>query len=142
LIARDELQHLALVQHILKTLPQDDSEFIQIIGDNRNKASQIFQSAVDQEKDWAHYLFRDGSMLGLNADILCDSVDYFASKARRRNGLSSNTTKLNHPIPWIEKHLTSHNTQVAPQETEISSYVTGAVKNDISNIDFSKMWEL
>lgn len=140
LIARDENQHLALVQHILKLLPKDDPEFIEIIGDNRQKAIQIFDSARDQEKEWAHYLFKDGTMLGMNVDILCDSVDFFDQKAKRRNGLSHETTKINHPIPWIEKHLSSHNVQSAPQETEVSSYVVGAVKNNINEIDFSKLW--
>lgn len=140
LIARDENQHLALVQHILKLLPQDDPEFIEIINDNRDRANRIFQSAADQEKEWAHYLFKDGSMLGLNVDILCDTVDWFDNKARRRNGLSKDTLKMAHPIPWIEKHLSSSNSANAPQEVELSSYLASSVKNNMAEVDFSKLW--
>ena len=140
LIARDENQHLALVQHILKLLPQDDPEFIQIIGDNRAKAIKIFDSAMDQEKDWGRYLFKDGSILGLNADILDDTIDYFGAKRKRAINLSSSTSKLTHPIPWIEKHLSSGNSQTAPQEAEIASYLASAVKNNIAETDFTGLW--
>lgn len=142
LIARDENQHLALVQHILKLLPQDDPEFIQIIGDNRERAKKIFLSAADQEKSWGHYLFKDGSILGLNAQIMEDVIDFFTVRRMRTVGLNSSTHKLVNPIPWIDKHLTSHNTQVAPQETEISSYLSGSVKNNMADVDFASLWEL
>jgi ribonucleoside-diphosphate reductase beta chain len=140
LIARDEIQHLAFVQHILKLLPKDDPEFIQIIGDNRDKAIQIIDSACDQEKDWGNYLFKDGSIIGLNEGIICDTVDFFGIRTKRNAGLITDTTKLNHPIPWIEKHLNSHSMQVAPQEAEIASYLASSVKNDMADIDFSKIW--
>jgi len=140
LIARDEIQHLAFVQHVLKLLPKDDPEFIQIIGDNRERAIKIIDSACDQEKDWGNYLFKDGSIIGLNEGIICDTVDFFGTRTKRNAGLITDTTKLNHPIPWIEKHLNSNNMQVAPQEAEIASYLTSSVKNDIADIDFSKIW--
>jgi ribonucleoside-diphosphate reductase beta chain len=137
LIARDENQHLALVQHILKLLPKDDPEFIQIIGDNRDRANKIITSAEDQEKEWAQYLFKDGSILGLNTDILCNTVDFYGARCRRGVGLDA--LKLSNPIPWIDKHLNSHNVQVAPQETEISSYLASSVRNNIAEMDFSKL---
>jgi len=140
LIARDENVHLALVQHILKLLPKDDPEFIQIIGDNRDKAANIFISARDQEKEWAEYLFSTGSILGINADILHNYIDFLTAKRMKSIGLPTADVKISHPIPWIEKHLTSVNTQVAPQEVEISSYLSGGVINNISELDFSKIW--
>lgn len=139
LIARDENQHLALVQHILKLLPKDDPEFIQIIGDNRERATNIVKAAEDQEKEWAHYLFKDGSMLGLNTDIVCDSIDHFGDKCRRQNGLIHSNTKQPNPIPWIDKHLNTHNIQTAPQEAEVGIYLASAVKNNMAEIDFSKL---
>jgi ribonucleoside-diphosphate reductase beta chain len=142
LIARDENVHLSLVQHILKILPQDDPEFIQIIGDNQEKARKIFQSAAEQEKEWAEYLFTDGSILGLNVEILSKYIDFLTSKRMKAIGLVNNAPKLEHPIPWIEKHLTSSNAQVAPQEVELSSYLSGSVVNNISDIDFSQMWDM
>lgn len=140
LIARDENQHLALVQHILKLLPQDDPEFIQIIGDNRAKAKSLFLSAAEQEKQWAEYLFKDGSILGLNSGILCDYVDYLTVRRMKTIGLSGDSSKPAHPIPWIEKHLSSIASANAPQEVELSSYLASSVNNDMSDIDFSKLW--
>jgi len=140
LIARDENVHLSLVQHILKILPQDDPEFIEIIADNKDKAEQIFLSAGQQEKEWAEYLFTNGSMLGLNAEILSKYVDYLLHKRMRNIGLFSNIPKNSHPLPWIEKHLTSSNSAPAPQEVELSSYLVGSIKNDLSSLDLSKLW--
>ena len=140
-IARDEKQHLALVQHILKLLPQDDPEFIEIINDNKSRAESIFQSAADQEKEWAKYLFANGSILGLNTDILCDYVDYLLSQRIRAIGLSS-VARTSHPLPWVEKHFTSENSQAAPQEVEISSYLVASVKNDLLNADFNAEWNI
>lgn len=139
LIARDENVHLSLVQHILKILPQDDPEFAEIISDNKNKAEQIFLSAGEQEKEWAEYLFTNGSMLGLNSEILSGYVDYLLHKRMRNIGLSSGIPKMSNPLPWIEKHLTSSNSAPAPQEVELSSYLVGSIKNDLSSLDLSKL---
>ena len=139
LIARDEIQHLALVQHTLKLLPKDDAEYIEIIGDNREKAKNIFKSAAEQEIMWAQHLFKDGSIIGLNEEILTSYIDgYLLPKQLKTLGLSSENVKISHPLPWIEKHFNSSNVQVAPQETEISSYLSNSIINDISDIDFSK----
>lgn len=141
-IARDEAQHLALTQHIIKLLPKDDPEFEKIIADNEGKARDIFLAAGQQEKDWATYLFKDGPILGLNEEILNQYVDYLLARRMHALGLTDKTGyKGNHPIPWIEKHFTSDNSQVAPQEVEISSYLTGSITNDLADADFSKIWE-
>ena len=139
-IARDEAQHLALVQHIIKVLPQDDPEFKQIILDNQEKARAIFVEAGNQEKEWANFLFKDGAILGLNENILSDYVDYLLNRRMAAIGLIDRGSKMEHPLPWIEKHFTSDNSQVAPQEVEISSYVTSSVKNDIQDLDLSDVW--
>ncbi len=142
LIARDENIHLSLTQHILKLLPKDDPEFIQIIEDNQEAARQIFLNAGEQEKSWAKYLFKNGPVLGLNEEILCEYVDYLLSRRMKAIGLSADLSyKGNNPLPWMEKHLGSSSTQVAPQEVEISSYLTASVRNDIETADLASIWD-
>ena len=87
---------------------------------------------IEQEKEWAKYLFRDGSMIGLNEQILCQYIEWIGSKRMRAVGLTSpySVPKVN-PLPWTEKWIGGGNVQVAPQETEITSYVTGGVKQDV-----------
>ena len=142
LIARDEAEHLALTQHIIKLLVKDDPDFEKIIKDCQEEAREIFLSAAKQEKDWAIYLFKNGPVLGLNEKILADYVDYLTARRMKSVGLSLDTSyRGNHPLPWIEKHLGSSNTQVAPQEVEISSYLSASIKNDIQNINISDLWK-
>ncbi len=142
LIARDEAEHLALTQHILKALPKDDPEFEEIIRDNESKARDIFISAGEQEKEWAKYLFKNGPVLGLNEKMLCDYVDYLLARRMKAVNLSSDSGyKGNHPLPWVEKHFTNTNTQVAPQEVEISSYLSASIQNDIKDANFDDLWK-
>lgn len=141
LIARDEAQHLSLTQHIIKRLPDDDKEFTQIIGDLKGEAEKIFIEAAEQEKMWAHYLFKNGPILGLNEKVLCDYVDYLFARRAKAINLTTNTSyKGSHPLPWVEKHYGSSNVQVAPQEVEISSYLSGAIQNDVGSSDFAQSW--
>lgn len=134
LIARDEAEHLALTQHIIKTLPKDDLEFENIILDNQEKAKKIFLAAAEQEKQWAYFLFKNGPVLGLNEKILCDYIDYLTARRMKAINLTSDTSyKGNHPLPWLEKHFSNTNIQVAPQEVEISSYLSASIQNDIND---------
>lgn len=137
-IARDEIQHLSLVQSILKVLEKDDPDFIQIIQDNRVLAKDIFNEAAHQEKEWAKYLFSNGSILGLNEKILNQYVDYLLVKRKHAVGLTSTAkSKVDHPIPWVEKWYSNSNMQVAAQEVEVSAYLTGSVINDMAGAEFS-----
>lgn len=141
MIARDENIHLSLTQHILKLLPKDDPEFIQIINDNKQKALNIFIAAANQEKQWAHYLFKKGPVLGLSEEILSEYVDYLLARRTKAAGLSlDNSYKGNNPLPWMDKHLSSTATQVAPQEVELSSYLVGSVVNDLETMDLESVW--
>lgn len=142
LIARDEAEHLALVQHIIKLLPKNDPDYIKIIADCEEDAKQIFIEAAFQEKEWAKFLFSRGPILGLNERILCDYVDYLLARRMKAIGLvMENGYRGNHPLPWIEKHFTNTNSQVAPQEVEISSYLSASVENNIQSINFNSLWE-
>ncbi|MED6316545.1 MAG: class Ia ribonucleoside-diphosphate reductase subunit beta [Pseudomonadota bacterium] len=140
LIARDEALHLTGTQHMLKIMAggKDDPEMAQIAIECKEEAIEIFADAAKQEKQWAEYLFKDGSMIGLNKDILCGYVEYITNL--RMDVL--NLPKLfpnakSNPIPWINSWLSSDNVQVAPQETEITNYLVGQVDSDISDDDFS-----
>ena len=134
LIARDENLHLASTQSLLKILPKDDPDYIKIAKETEAECIQMFVDAVDQEKEWAEYLFKDGSMIGLNTQLLSDYIEWIASKRMTAVGLKSpySVSQAN-PLPWTQKWISGAEVQVAPQETEISSYVIGGVKQDMDN---------
>ncbi|OOE41199.1 class Ia ribonucleoside-diphosphate reductase subunit beta [Salinivibrio kushneri] len=138
-IARDEALHLTGTQHMLNILRsgQDDPEMAEIAKECEQECFDLFKKAAEQEKDWAEYLFRDGSMIGLNKDILCQYVEYITNLRMSAVGLApayDNATQ--NPIPWINAWLSSDNVQVAPQEAEISSYLVGQIDNEVSVEDF------
>jgi ribonucleoside-diphosphate reductase beta chain len=137
LIARDENVHLASTQQMLKLLPQDDKDFEKIAAECEGHALEMFMEAVRQEKDWADYLFKDGSMIGLNAELLKQYVEWIAAKRMRSVGLTvPYTTSASNPLPWTQKWISGGEVQVAPQETEITSYVIGGTKQDVDGNTF------
>jgi ribonucleoside-diphosphate reductase beta chain len=131
-IARDENVHLASTQQLLKLLPQDDPDYVSIKQECEAEVVKMFEDAVAQEKSWAHYLFRDGSMIGLNEQLLCEYVDWIAHKRMNAIGLHSAFKGGSNPLPWTQKWIAGADVQVAPQETEITSYVVGGTKQDIN----------
>jgi len=137
LIARDENLHLASTQMLLKILKKDDPDYAKIAEETEAECIQMFVDAVDQEKSWAEYLFKDGSMIGLNTQLLCDYVEWIATRRMTNVGLKSpyNDVK-NNPLPWTQKWISGADVQVAPQETEITSYVSGGTKQDVSTDTF------
>tara|TARA_R110000823_G_scaffold75450_6_gene172625 strand:+ start:62 stop:1183 length:1122 start_codon:yes stop_codon:yes gene_type:complete len=136
-ICRDENIHLAVTQTMLKLLPKDDKDFIKIAAETRDDCIAMFESAVKQEKDWAEYLFRDGSMIGLNTQLLNDYIEWIANKRMLSIGLpSSYKVPQANPLPWTQKWISGGEVQVAPQETEISSYITGGTKKDVDESTF------
>lgn len=139
LIARDEALHLSGTQHLINILREgkDDPEMMEIAKENEEKVYQIFREAAEQEKEWADYLFKDGSMIGLNASILKDYVEYITNtriKAIKLNPIFENKSN---PLPWMNNWLVSDNVQVAPQESEISSYLVGQVDSTVDKDDFN-----
>ena len=137
LIARDENLHLASTQSLLKILPKDDPDYIKIAKETEEECIKMFIDAVDQEKAWAEYLFKDGSMIGLNTQLLNDYIEWIAAKRMTAVGLKCpySISQAN-PLPWTQKWISGAEVQVAPQETEISSYVVGGVKQDVSEDTF------
>ncbi len=131
-IARDENTHLAATTVILRALRQEDKEIEKIAKAKEQECIDLFSQVIEQEKQWAEYLFKDGSMIGLNETILKDYIEWIGCKRMRALGLPCpySVPQMN-PLPWTEKWITGGNVQVAPQETEISSYVVGGVKQDV-----------
>lgn len=138
LIARDEALHLTGTQHILNNWMsgKDDPEMQEIATTLREQGKQIFMDVVDQEKEWADYLFKDGSMIGLNAAILKQYIEYISNQRMTAIGFEAPFDVKSNPLPWMNSYLVSDNVQVAPQETEISSYLVGQVDSSVSSDDF------
>jgi ribonucleoside-diphosphate reductase beta chain len=134
LIARDENVHLASTQQLLKILPKEDPDFARIQEETRDECIDMFYRVVEQEKSWASYLFKEGSMIGLNEQLLCEYVDHIAAKRMGNIGLNGKPGA--NPLPWTQKWISGSDVQVAPQETEITSYVIGGVKKDVDENTF------
>ena len=140
LIARDENQHLAITQNILNNWRKgDDPEMIDIVKEEEQWLIQAFRNTVDEEKRWAEYLFKDGSMIGLNDKLLQQYVEWVANRRIRAIGFKPiyDVPARNNPLPWTEHWISSKGLQVAPQETEVESYIVGGIKQDVKKDTFS-----
>ena len=141
LISRDENQHLVLTQQILKNWAKgiDDPEMKQIASEEKETITEMFRNAVEEEKEWAEYLFKDGSMIGLNDKLLTKYVEWIANKRMKAIGLDPiyDVPLRNNPLPWTEHWISSKGLQVAPQETEVESYVVGGIKQDVKKDSFA-----
>ena len=140
LIARDENQHLAITQNILnKWKSGDDPDMKQIMKEEEEWTYKMFDRAVNEEKRWADYLFKDGSMIGLNDKLLQQYVEWTANRRLKAIGLKPvyDISAKNNPLPWTQHWISSKGLQVAPQETEVESYVVGGIKQDVKKDTFS-----
>ena len=140
LIARDESQHLVLTQNILnKWRDGDDKEMQKIAVEEEDFVKNMFQTTVNEEKLWADYLFKNGSMIGLNERLLHNYVEWIANRRMKAIGIKPmfDIPAKNNPLPWTEHWLNSKGQQNAPQETEIESYVIGGIKQDVQSDSFA-----
>ena len=140
LIARDENQHLVLTQQIIKNWQKgDDPDMLEIIKEEKDNVYQMFKDCVEEEKSWAEYLFKDGSMIGLNEKLLMQYVEWIANKRMKAIGLDPiyDIPASHNPLPWTQHWISSKGLQVAPQETEVESYVVGGIKQDVKKDTFS-----
>ena len=140
LIARDENQHLAITQNILNNWKKgDDPEMVDIVKEEEPWLIAAFKKCVDEEKAWAEYLFKDGSMIGLNDKLLHQYVEWIANRRMRSIGLKPiyDIPAKNNPLPWTEHWISSKGLQVAPQETEVESYIVGGIKQDVTKDTFA-----
>ena len=140
LISRDESQHLVLTQQKIKKWQEgDDPTMLEIIEEEHDNVVEMFKNCVEEEKDWSEYLFKDGSMIGLNAKLLGQYVEWIGNRRMKAVGIDPiyDVPLRNNPLPWTEHWLNSKGQQNAPQETEIESYVVGAIKQDVTAKTFS-----
>jgi len=140
LIARDESQHMTITQNIInKWREGDDPDMVQIAKEEEENIYQMFRDCVEEEKLWAEYLFKDGSIIGLNDKLLAKYVEWTANRRLKSIGLKAifDTPVSNNPLPWTEHWLSSKGMQVAPQETEVESYLIGSIKQDVKKDTFA-----
>ena len=137
LIARDEALHLTGTQHMINLMRdgKDDPDMKKIAKECKSEVIQMFKDAAKQEKEWAEYLFRDGSMIGLNAEILKQYLEYITNVRMSALNMKPIFKQNTNPLPWLNHWLDSDNVQVAPQETEITSYLVSAIDNTMSSED-------
>lgn len=140
LIARDEALHLTSTQHMMQIFAQgkDDPEMAEIAKECEQEVIDMFTDAAQQEKDWADYLFKEGSMIGLNKEILCQYVEYITNQRMQAVNLPTPFNVKSNPLPWMDAWLVSDNVQVAPQESEISSYLVGAIDAEVDTEEFGE----
>ena len=141
LIARDEATHLNLSTHVIKAWQKgDDPEMTKAMKGTDKEVIQMFKNTVEEEKAWAKYLFKDGSIIGLNEKLLGNYVEFIANKRLRALGFDPiyDVSASANPLPWTQHWLSSKGMQVAPQETEVESYIVGGIKQDVKKGQFSK----
>ena len=140
LIARDESQHMTITQNIInKWHSGDDPDMVKIAQEEEINVYNMFKECVEEEKQWAEYLFKDGSIIGLNDKLLAKYVEWTANRRLKSIGLKAifDTPVSNNPLPWTEHWLSSKGMQVAPQETEVESYLIGSIKQDVKKDTFA-----
>jgi len=137
LINRDENLHMGFTSFLIKTLNDESSEgFKDVAAECEDLVIQMFKDAAQEEIEWANYLFKDGSMLGLNAEILTQYMKWLTNNRMKMIKLEPIFDKVQNPISWISKWTESKSVQVAPQEQEITNYVSGNFKQDMGDEDF------
>jgi len=144
LICRDENLHLGGTVYMIKALPKEDPDFAKISEECKDECLQLYKEVAEQEKSWANYLFKEGSMVGLNEDMLCNYVEFLTNKRLRTIGLPAlyDSAPTSDPLPWTQAWIAGGEVQVAPQETEITSYRLGGIKKDVTDTTFNKFKNL
>lgn len=147
LIARDENLHAAGGSAVINIWRKgmDDPEMWEILLDCDDEVREMFATANTEEKAWAKYLFKDGSLVGLNEDILCDYVDELTDIRMRDIGLDVEgevpATNISKVLPWMHSYISSDSIQIAPQEAEMASYLTASIDGEMPD-DFFKKFTL
>lgn len=131
-ICRDENLHLGATQFLIRALPKEDPDFAEIAIQEAPNVLNMFEEAVIDEKAWAQYLFKDGSMIGLNETLLSDYAEWIGARRCAAIGVKHNFKTGSNPLPWTQSWISGEDVQVAPQEVEVSSYTVGGVKHDLT----------
>lgn len=140
LIARDEAQHVGITVNILRNLKKEnDPDFKKIIEEEADTVIALFDEVVQQEKDWAKYLFKDGSIIGLNENLLCKYLEFIANKRMKSVGLKPKYDTNADPFGWMTTWLSAEDTQAAPQEKDLTDYLINVLDTTVDEgnlIDF------
>jgi len=132
LILQDELLHKGWTAFLINQVVKEDPRFAEIKTECEAEVYEIYRDVIREEKDWATYLFKKGPVIGLNANILMDFVDYTAVDALKQIGIKYQATApRTTPIPWFNKHTDISKKQSALQETESTNYVIGVMSDDL-----------
>lgn len=131
LIAQDELLHTEWTAYLIKQVVKDDPRFAAAKVRNEARVEAMYQAVIQEEKDWAWHLFSKGVVVGLNAAILCDFVDFTAKDRLKDIGIKHITPVTTNPIPWYNKHMNISKKQTALQEQENTSYIVAAMGGDV-----------
>ena len=133
LILQDELLHTEWSAYIINTIVKDDPDFAELSEECRDEVYDLYLDVIREEKTWAHFLFKKGVVIGLNAEILSDFVDWTAYNRLKDIGIKyQESYPRSTPIPWFNKHQNIGNKQSALQETESTNYIIGVMGSDIN----------
>jgi ribonucleoside-diphosphate reductase beta chain len=133
LILQDELLHKGWTAYLINQVVKEDSRFAQVKSECEAEVYQLYMDVIKEEKDWADYLFKMGPVIGLNATVLKDFVDYTATGALKDIGIRyNNPAPKSTPIPWFNKHTDTSKKQSALQETESTNYVIGVMSESLN----------
>lgn len=140
LILQDELLHAEWTAWLINTVPKDDPEFIAIAEECAEEVYAMYMEVIEEEKSWADYLFKKGPVIGLNANILKDFVDFTAFNRLKDIGIKYEEDHPRaSPIPWFNKHTNIGKKQSALQETESTNYVVGVMSSEIDHHDLPEL---
>lgn len=132
LILQDELLHKEWTAYIINQVIKEDPRFAAIKAECEEEVYSLYLDVIREEKAWADYLFKKGPVIGLNANILKDFVDYTAVSALRDIGIKYRASApKSSPIPWFNKHANGSTKQTALQESESTNYVIGVMSSDV-----------
>ena len=140
LILQDELLHKEWTGWMINQVVKEDNRFAQAKERCEQKVYDLYMDVIREEKEWADYLFKKGSVIGLNANILKDFVDFTAVTALKDIGLKyHNPAPKTTPIPWFNKHSETSKKQTALQENESTNYVIGAMSDQLNYEDLPSL---
>lgn len=136
LILQDELLHKEWTAWLINQTVKEDTRFAKAKQECEAEVYQLYADVIREEKEWADYLFKKGSVIGLNANILKDFVDYTANNALKEIGIKyQNAAPKTNPIPWFNKHSDTSKKQTALQENESTNYVIGVMSDKLDYDD-------
>jgi ribonucleoside-diphosphate reductase beta chain len=133
LILQDELLHKGWTAYLINQVVKDDTRFAEVKAECEQEVYNLYMDVIREEKAWADYLFKLGPVIGLNANILKEFVDYTAVGALKDIGIKyNNPAPKSTPIPWFNKHSDTSKKQTALQESESTNYVIGVMGDNIN----------